>query len=137
MLKCGKPATTMAQNNEGRIIKSWSLIAFAQEKGADIAVGTCQGQDGSTFQAVSFTQGDQRTFVDFGESLQPGLSFEEIVANVNDLQVVQLATLPEVLARRQAKAAQTGKPVQLETYKLCKKGESSWKGGNLFVALGV
>ena len=127
----------MAQNNEGRIIKSWSLIAFAQEKGADIAVGTCPGQDGSTFQAVSFSQGDKRTFVDFGKSLQPGLSVQEIVANVNDLQVVELQTLPEVLARRQAKAAQTGKPVQLETYKLCKKGETTWQSVNLFAALGM
>lgn len=127
----------MAQNNSNRIINSWSLLAFAQMKGADVAVGTCKAADGSTFQAVSFSQGDKRTFVDFGESLQPGLSVQEIVANANDLQVVELQTLPEVLARRQAKAAQTGKPVQLETYKLCKKGENSWQSVNLFAALGM
>ena len=129
----------MAQNsnNEGRIIRSWSLLAFAKEKGADVAVGTCQSSDGSKFQAVTFTKGDKRTFVDFGESLQPGLTFDEIVANANDLQVVELTTLPDVLARRQAKAAATGKPLQVETYKLCKKGENSWQGGNLLVALGL
>ena len=128
----------MAQNNEGRIIRSWSLISFAQTFGAEVAVGTCQGADGSSFLAVSFTnQQGKRTFADFGESLQPGLSFEEIVANANDLQVVELTTLPEVLARRQQKAVETGKPVQLETYKLCKKGENSWQGGNLLAALGV
>lgn len=123
--------------NESRIIKSWSLIAFAQEKGADIAVGTCTAQSGEKFQAATFSNGEKRTFVDFGESLQPGLSVQEIVANANDLQVVELQTLPDVLARRQAKAAQTGKPVQLETYKLCKKGESSWQTVNLFAALGM
>lgn len=122
---------------ENRIIKSWSLFAFAQEKGADIAVGTCTAQSGETFQAVTFSNGKKRTFVDFGESLQPGLSVQEIVANANDLQVVELQTLPGVLARRQAKAAQTGKEVQLETYKLCKKGESSWQSVNLFAALGM
>jgi len=124
----------MAQN-ENRIINSWSLLAFAQMKGADVAVGTCKAADGTQFQAISFSNGNQRTFVDFGESLQPGLSIQEIVANANDLQVVQLTTLPEVLERRQAKAAQTGKEIQLETYKLCKKGEGSWQTVNLFAAL--
>lgn len=124
----------MAQN-ESRIIRSWSLLAFAQTFGGDVAVGTCKGQDGKEFQAVAFNNGSKRTFVDFGESLQPGLSLEEIVASVNDLQVVELQTTPEVLARRQAKAATTGKPVQLETYKLCKVGESSWKSVNLFAAI--
>lgn len=123
--------------NESRIINSWSLFTFAQLKGADVAVGTCKASDGTSFQAVTFSQGNQRTFVDFGESLAPGLSLQEIVANANDLQVVELQTLPDVLARRQAKAAQTGKEVQLETYKLCRKGESSWQSVNLFAALGM
>lgn len=123
--------------NESRIINSWSLFTFAQLKGADVAVGTCKASDGTSFQAVTFSQGNRRTFVDFGESLAPGLSLQEIVANANDLQVVELQTLPEVLERRQAKAAQTGKEVQLETYKLCKKGESGWQSVNLFAALGM
>lgn len=123
--------------NESRIINSWSLFTFAQLKGADVAVGTCKASDGTSFQAVTFSQGNRRTFVDFGESLAPGLSLQEIVANANDLQVVELQTLPDVLARRQAKAAQTGKEVQLETYKLCRKGESSWQSVNLFAALGM
>ena len=129
----------MAQNsnNEGRIINHWSLIAFAQTFGAEVAVGNCHAADGTEFPAVSFTKGDKRTFVDFGESLKEGLTFEEICAQANDLQVVELQTLPEVLARRVQKAKETGKEVQLETYKLCKKGESSWKGGNLLVALGA
>ena len=122
---------------ENRIVNSWSLMAFAQMKGADIAVGTCTAQSGETFQAVTFSNGSKRTFVDFGGSLQPGLSLQEIVANANDLQVVELQTLPDVLARRQAKAAQTGKEIQLETFKLCKKGESSWQSVNLFAALGM
>lgn len=130
----------MAQNNSNnnsRIINSWSLFAFAQLKGADIAVGTCTADDGTSFQAITFNQGSKRTFVDFGESLNGGLSFEEICAQANNLQVVELQTLPEVLERRRTKAAQTGREVQLETYKLCKKGESSWHGGNLFAVLGM
>jgi hypothetical protein len=121
----------MAQK-ETRIINHWTLLAFAQEKGADVAVGTCTAADGSSFQEISFTnQKGHRTYVDFGESLQPGMSFQEIVANANKLQVVELETIPEVLERRRQKGA------QLQTYKLCKIGENTWQGGNLLVALGV
>lgn len=122
-------------NNNGRIINSVSLFAFAQEKGADIAVGMCKDSTGVEFPAITFTKDGKRTFVDFGKSLEGGLSFEEICAMANDLQVVELETLPEVLERRVAKAKETGREPQLETYKLCKKGESSWHGGNLFAAL--
>lgn len=124
-------------NNSERIIASVSLLAFAQTHGADISVGTCTAQDGTTFPAVAFTNGTKRTFVDFGKSLEGGLTFEEICAQAQELQVVELETLPEVLERRRQKALETGKPVQLETYKLCKKGESTWHGGNLFAALGM
>lgn len=94
-------------------------------------VGTCTAKDGTQFPAVAFndTEG-HRTFVDFGNSLEGGLTFEEICAQADDLQVVELETLPEVLARRKAEGR------QLETYKLCKVGEFSWKGGSLKAALG-
>lgn len=124
-------------NNSERIINSWSLFAFAELKGADIAVGICTASDGTTFPAVTFSKGNNRTFVDFGKSLANGLTFEEICAQVNDLQIVELQTAPDVLERRKQKALETGKEVQLETYKLCTKGESNWHGGNLFAALGM
>lgn len=126
----------METKNESRIINSVSLFAFAKAHGGNIAVGMCKAEDGTEFPAVTFSDGKKRTFVDFGKSLEGGLTFEEICAQVNDLQVVELKTLPEVLERRKAKAAATGKEVQLETYKLCKTGETSWHGGNIFTALG-
>lgn len=118
-------------NNSERIISSVSLFAFAQQHGSDIAVGTCKASDGTEFPSVSFSNGNNRTYVGFGESLKGGLTFEEICAMANDLQVVQLTVDPEVIERR--KAAQK----QLETYKLCKKSENNWKGGNLFAALSM
>lgn len=116
-------------NNSERIIASYSLFAFAQKFGSDIHTGICTPATGDKFPSCIFSDGNRRTFVDFGESLKQGLTFEEIVAMADDLQVVQLAVDPEVLERR--RNAQR----QLETYKLCKKGDSSWKGGNLFAAL--
>ena len=121
----------MATTTENsRIINHWSLIMFSELKGDDMRVGTCTAKDGTKFPAVAFNDGKNRTFVDFGSSLEGGLTFEEICAQADDLQIVELETLPEVLERRKA----AGK--QLETYKLCKVGEFSWKGGSLKAALG-
>lgn len=126
----------MNTNTESRIINHWSLFAFAQEFGADIAVGTCKSSTGEAFPASTFTKNGKRTFVGFGGSLEGGLTFDEIVAQANNLQVVQLETDKETIERRSKRAKETGEDVQMETYKLCKKGESTWQGGNLFAALG-
>lgn len=118
-------------NNSERIIASVSLFAFAQQHGGDIAVGTCTASDGTSFPEISFSNGREVTYVDFGKSLEGGLTFEEICAQANNLQVVQLTVDPEVLERRRANKK------QLETYKLCKKSENNWKGGNIFAVLGM
>jgi len=120
---------------ENRIIGHWSLIMFAKMKGSDIEVGTCKDSAGTEFPAMTFSDGKTRTFVGFGGSLEGGLTFDEICTQVEKLQVVELETSPETLARRKAKAEATGKPLQKETYKLCIKGETNWVGGNLFAAL--
>lgn len=116
-------------NNSERIIRSWSLIGFAQAKGSDLRVGTCKAESGEEFPAMTFSNGTDRTFVHFGKSLPGGLTFEEIAAQARDLQVVQLTVEPEVLKRRQEKGA------QLETYTLCKVGENAWQGGDLLAAI--
>ena len=116
-------------NNSERIIRSWSLIGFAQAKGSDLRVGTCKAESGEEFPAMTFSNGTDRTFVHFGKSLGGGLTFEEIAAQAGGLQVVQLTVEPEVLKRRQEKG------VQLETYTLCKVGENAWQGGDLLAAI--
>lgn len=59
-------------------------------------------------------------FVGFSSNLGE-LTDAEINRMKDDLQVVQLEVDPEVAAKRRAE----GK--QVETYRLCKKGENTWK----------
>lgn len=116
-------------NSENRIINSWSLIAFARTFGSDLRVGTCKTSDGTAFQACSFSNGKDRKLVHFGKSLEGGLEFEEILAQRDTLQVVELEVDADVLAKRKEKG------VQLESYTLCKVGENSWKGGDILAGL--
>lgn len=116
--------------NESRIINHWSFIGFAKEFGAEVHVGTCKSKTGEEFPAVSFDNGEKRTFAHFGESLEGGLTFAELVTQAEKLQVVQLKVDPEVLERRQKEGA------QLESYSICVKGESAWEGGNILAMLG-
>ena len=116
----------MAQENANRIINHWSLLAFAQSFGADFATGTSTNHEtGEQYQACTFTKDGKRTFVEFGPSLEGGLSLSQILQQKDSLQIVELEVSPELLAKRE----QAGR--QLETYRLCKKGESSWESVNL------
>ena len=111
----------MTQNMEKRIIRSWTLFAFAKQFGGKLSVGTCTNQGtGDTYPACTFDNGEKRTFVGFGESLKDGLSTAEIVKRKDSLQVVQLQPDAETIARRREKGTQE------ETYKLCVVGENSW-----------
>lgn len=117
----------MTQNN---ITNSWSLLAFAQTFGGNLAVGNCTNHEtGEIFPACTFTKGDKRTFVGFGKSLAGGLSLQQIVQQKDSLQVVQLAVELEVASKRRA----AGK--QEESYILCKKGENSWDSINILSML--
>lgn len=111
----------MAQNSNN-IIKSWSFLAFARQFGADLAAGECINHEtGESFKACTFTKDGKRTFVNFGPSLAGGLGVREMVDRRESLQVVQLNVPAETIAKREA----AGK--QVETYVLCKQGETSWE----------
>lgn len=115
----------MAQT-ENRIINHWSLLAFASNFGTQLATGECTNHStGEVYKACTFSNGDKRTFVRFGKSLEGGLTLKEIVDQREGLQIVQLEVDAETLEKRK----QEGK--QLETYALCKKGESAWDSVDL------
>ena len=120
----------MAQATETRIINHWSLLAFAQNFGMNLATGDCTNHEtGEVYKACTFSNGDKRTFVRFGKSLEGGLPLKEIVAQREGLQIVQLEVDAETLEKRK----QEGR--QLETYALCKKGESAWDSVDLSTLL--
>lgn len=118
---------TQSENNkDSKIINHWSLLAFASNFGTQLATGECANHStGESYKACTFSKGDKRTFVRFGPSLEGGLTLQEIVDQRDNLQVVQLKVDAEILEKRKKE----GK--QLETYALCKKGESSWDSVDL------
>lgn len=108
---------------ENRIIRSWSLIAFAREFGTKVATGDCANKEtGEVFKSLSFTNADnKRTFVGFCKKMDGGLSPREIASQKDGLQVVQLKVDDDVLKRRKENG------YQLESYILCNVGENSWE----------
>lgn len=122
---------------EGRIIAAWSLLDFCREKGSKMSIGPNKDKDGNEFMSIEFNNGVKRTFVDFGEKLKDGLTKDEILSNFDQLQVVELQTLPEVLEKRMKLKAE-GKNVQLETYKLCPVHQrEGWETIDVFAQLGI
>lgn len=85
------------------IAQSWALLAFAA--GKQMQLGTFEGTDGQ-FKSLIFTESDgSRCFVGFSSNLGE-LTSSEIIAQKHDLQVVKLDS---------------------GSYKLCRKGNSSWE----------
>lgn len=77
----------MAQN-DGKIVNSWNLIAFARMKGK-MQVGQFKNDEGTEFKSCIFTDNDgNRTFVRFSQNLGE-MTPAEIVAKKTDLQVVE------------------------------------------------
>jgi glucan phosphorylase len=108
----------MAQK-ENRIINSWSFLAFAGEFGKVINRQHWTPAEGAPFETLSFRESKDTTkakYVHFSKQLGE-LSNKELKDQMGDLQVVELKVDPEVLASRAEKGQ------QLETYKLCKKGQ--------------
>lgn len=99
----------MAQN-DGKIVNSWGLIAFARMKGK-MQVGQFKNDEGTEFKSCIFTDPStgERTFARFSSNLGE-MTPAEIVAQKADLQVVELES---------------------GTYKLCKSG-STWEDVDLF-----
>lgn len=74
--------------NDGKIVNSWNLIAFARMKGK-MQVGQFKNDEGTEFKSCIFTDNDgNRTFVRFSQNLGE-LAPNEIVAQKADLQVVE------------------------------------------------
>ena len=95
--------------NQG-IVKSWSLLAFAREKGHMQLGDFTNPATGEEFKACIFTDADMnRTFVGFSRNLGV-LTAKQIVAQKADLQVVELES---------------------GYYSLCKQGTNSWEDVNL------
>ena len=95
--------------NQG-IVKSWSLLAFAREKGHMQLGDFTNPATGEEFKACIFTDEDMnRTFVGFSRNLGV-LSAKQIAAQKTDLQVVELES---------------------GYYSLCKQGTNSWEDVNL------
>jgi hypothetical protein len=89
---------------EKGIKASWSLIAFARTHGKMSIAPLVNHDTGEALKSCAFTDGDNVTFVNFSSKLGE-LTAKEIVAQKDDLQVVQLNS---------------------GTYKLCKNG-STWE----------
>lgn len=101
--------TTNNTNSKG-IVNSWSLIAFAKNKGPKMQVGTFVNRETSeSFKSCIFTNGDgDKTFVAFSQNLGE-LTPKEIASRKADLQVVELES---------------------GHYKLCEQG-STWEDVDL------
>lgn len=88
------------------IKNSWSLLAFARMKGKMQVGNFVNKETGEAFKSTIFTDTDgNRCFVAFSSKLGE-LSPSEIVAQKDNLQVVQLES---------------------GNYSLCRKGENTWE----------
>ena len=95
--------------NQG-IVKSWSLLAFAREKGHMQLGDFTNPATGEEFKACIFTDEDMnRTFVGFSRNLGV-LSAKQTAAQKAHLQGVELES---------------------GYYSLCKQGTNSWEDVNL------
>ena len=115
-----------AATNVNNIIDSWSFLAFGCSHG-DLSIQECKTPDGKdTFNALVFTNPatDVDTMVGISRNLgDVNITEEWLMANYDSLQVVQVKPDEETIARRKARLA-SGKACQLESYILCRKGES-------------
>ena len=110
----------MAQSNG--IIDRWSFKEFFMSHGRKIKRVPCTNSETNesfTMLAFGITDSD-RKFVGFSQNLGE-LSSSQINSLKNDLQVVELEVSAETAARRRAKGQ------QVESYRLCRKGEEPWE----------
>ena len=96
--------------NKG-IVNSWSLISFAKSHGKMQVTGDLtNSQTGETFKACCFTDSEgTKTFVAFSSKLGV-LTPQQIAAQRDELQVVQLES---------------------GNYSLCKAGQNNWQDVDL------
>lgn len=107
------------------IIATWSFMSFLREKEAKkvFVAPFVSSETNEEFNSLvvkkSASRDEKGTLVNFSKNLKD-IKDSEIVAQKDSLQVVQIDVKPEVLARRKAEGR------QLESYILCREGESSW-----------
>lgn len=114
-----------AATNVNNILNSWSFLAFGCSHG-DLSIQECKGPDGSTFNALVFTNpmNDEDTLVGISRNLgDVNITEDWLMANYDSLQVVEVQPDMETINRRKARLA-AGKKCQMESYILCRKGES-------------
>lgn len=104
-------------NSSSRIVKSYSLLAFARAKGPRMQIGSfTNSESGEEFKSCICTDAeDNHTFVAFSSKLGE-LSPMEIKAQKNELQVVELET----------------EGYTDHHFSLCKQGENSWEDVDLW-----
>lgn len=94
-------------------------MAFAKAFGEVINEQVWEPADGDPFKTLSFRESEDTgtaVYVHYSSKLGE-ISEEELIREVDNLQVVELVVDPETLARRASKGQ------QLESYRLCRKGE--------------
>ena len=112
------------EKNNG-IINSWSFVAFVKNHGGKCFVAPfIDPKTGEPFTSLvckkTNSKEEKGTIVNFSSKL-PELSLKDLASQKDSLQVVEIAVKPEVLEKRKAEGR------QLESYKLCKVGESTWQ----------
>lgn len=111
-------------NTESNIIDRTSLKNFFIKFGKKLRLAECVNKEtGEAFTMLAFgtsPKKEELTYVGFSQNLGE-LSPAQINKEKDNLQVVQLRVSPDILARRKAEGR------QLESYKLCRVGEMSWK----------
>lgn len=117
--------TNVIMEKSNNIVNSWSFVTFVANNGGKAFLAPfVDSKTGESFSSIVCKKSNDRnekgTIVNFSSKLG-NLSLKELAAQKDELQVVQLVVDPEILAKRKAEGR------QLESYKLCKVGESSWQ----------
>lgn len=100
--------TIMAKNNA--IQNSWSLVAFAKAFNS-VKEGECKNANGEKFPILAFTDANKETtLVGFSQKYQGERNFAGVVAQKNNLQVVEYEGLKGD-----------------QRFAICPKGENTWK----------
>lgn len=104
--------------NNNTIQNSWSLVAFAKAF-SKVQEGECKNAEGEKFPILAFTDANQETtLVGFSKKYQGERSFAGVVAQKNNLQVVEYEGLKGD-----------------QRFAICPKGENSWKECDLTMLL--
>ena len=110
-------------NSNSRVIKGWDFKAFRNNYGEVRRPRYVNSQTNTEFTKLAFEKKDSTGWCFVGWSQEMGeLTNEELKAKVDELRIVQLEVPEEEIARRKEAG------LQLETYKVCEKGNyNQWE----------